>query len=340
MTLYTMKLKLFSLLPNLTPVYFMQPLFNACFYALKSFFVLYIIHHLELSDSEAVAAYSMFMALCYGTTIAGGYLADQGFGVRNSVLVGGALSILGLFCLFFPSKDLCFMGLALFSVGSGFFKPNLMTAIGLIFEDPKDSQKERLYSNVYITGNIGTFIVPALCGLVGEIYGWHYALAIVAGLIVGATWLVYKSMRFHPSYQRPAPSLSTAKSGGIAALLVLAVYLLFMYKELFKLVTGVTAFASVVYMGKILYQCQPEERKGVWSVIGYILSFSLFVSFFEQSGSSFLLFLKKGVDRDGNGRACFNHQFFRAPVRLAVWRDGAPFVQALYGKREAPRGDG
>ena len=104
MSFYIMKLKAYQLLRNLTPVYFMQPLFNACFYGLKSFFVLYIIHHLGLTESEAVGVFSMFMALCYGTTLAGGYLGDQGFGVKNSVILGGILSLSGVFCFFFPSQ--------------------------------------------------------------------------------------------------------------------------------------------------------------------------------------------------------------------------------------------
>lgn len=301
MSLYTQKLKLTQWLANLTPVYFMQPLFNACFYGLKSFFTLYIIHHLGLTESEAVSAYGMFMALCYGTTLAGGYLGDQGLGVKNSILLGGILSILGVLCFFFPSKDLCFIGLSLFSVGSGLFKPNLMTAVGLTFEDPKDPQKDKLYSSVYVLGNGGILILTLLCAFAAKAYGWHYALAIVAGVLTGATWLVYKSMRFHPSYQRPALSLSTTKSVGIAVLLVLGAYPLFMYQELFKLVMAASVSASVIYMARILYQCQAEERKAVWSVVGYILPFSLFVSLFEQSGSSFLLFLERAVDREVMG---------------------------------------
>ena len=192
MNLYTKKLKLSSLTLKFNPVYFMQPLFNACFYGLKSFFVLYIIHHLELTESEAVGVFSMFMALCYGTTLAGGYLGDQGFGVKNSVILGGILSLSGVFCFFFPSKDLCFMGLALFSVGSGLFKPNLMTAVGLTFENPKDPRKDKLYSSVYIVGNGGIFLLTLLCGFAAKTYGWNCALVIVAGLIAGATGLVYK----------------------------------------------------------------------------------------------------------------------------------------------------
>ena len=193
------------------------------------------------------------------------------------------------------------MGLALFGVGSGLFKPNLMAAVGLTFEDPKDPRKDKLYSHVYILGNGGIVVLTLLCGFAAKTYGWNCALTIVAGLMAGATWLVYKRMRFHPSYQRPAPSLSTMKSAGIVALLVLGAYPLFMYEKFFQVVIEVTAIASVIYMVKILYQCQPFERKEVGSIIGYILPFAIFVSLFEQCGTSFLLFLEKAVDREVMG---------------------------------------
>ena len=75
----------------------------------------------------------------------------------------------------------------------------------------------------------------------------------------------------------------------------------FMYPELFQRVTTVTAIASGIYMIRILYQCQPFERKEVGSIIGYILPFAIFVSLFEQLSSSFLLFLEKAVDREVMG---------------------------------------
>ena len=75
---------LFSRL-NINPVYLTQPLFNACFYGLRSIFVLYIIAHLSLPKGEAITIYSTFMALCYVTTLLGDmqdYVAVSGRDVR------------------------------------------------------------------------------------------------------------------------------------------------------------------------------------------------------------------------------------------------------------------
>lgn len=301
MNLHTMKLRLFQPLSSFNSIYLTQPLFNAGFYGLKSVFVLYVIGLLSLTEAEAISLFATFMTLSYGTSMIGGYLADQGLGVKNAVTLGGILMGLGLGCVLFPSQDFCFLGLALMGLGSGFFKPNLLTAVGLIFENPRDPKKDRAYSITYIAGNIGTFTVPALCGFVGKIYGWHYGLLLVAGVFITATYIFHKTMRFHPSYKRPTAVFSQAKLWCITLILIPFLYLLFKYRTSFHGMMGVIAFGSMIYLGKIIYQCQGQERKDVLSIIFYILLFGLFVILFEQSGSSLLLFLEKAVNRNVMG---------------------------------------
>lgn len=282
-------------------IYLTQPLFNAGFYGLKFIFVLYIVELLSLSETEAIALFAAFMTLCYATSLVGGYLADQGLGVKNAVTLGGILMGSGLCCILFPSEDLCFLGLALMSLGSGFFKPNLLTAVGLTFEDPKDPKKDRAYSIIYILGNVGTFTFPALCGFVGKVYGWHYGVFLVFGIFIGATFLFHKTMRFHPSYKQNITSFSQSKLWGIILSLVPFIYILFKYRASFHGMMGIIACGSMIYLGKIVCQCQGQERKDVLSIIFYILLFALFASLFEQSGTSLLLFLEKALDRDVMG---------------------------------------
>lgn len=280
-------------------IYITQPTFNACFYSIRSFFVFYAIWRLGTSEAEAIGIFSMFMASCYGTALFGGYLADRSLSVKGGVVLGGILSALGLLCLFFPSQSMCFLGLALFSVGSGLFKPNLMAAVGLTFEDPKDVRKGQAYSMVYALGNVGMITLVPLCGFVGTWYGWPHALAIVLVLMVVATLLVYKTMRFHPSYQAPSPSV--VKSVGIIGALVLVIYGLLNYTAIFKMVTFLSVFGSIIYLAVILCRCNPEERQAVIATIGYILLFAFFVSFFEQSASSFNFFLRDAVNCEAMG---------------------------------------
>lgn len=284
-------------LADFSPLYIAQALFNGCFYGMRAIFVLYAINHLSISEERAISFFATFMTLCYGTSLLGGYIADKGLGVKNSVLVGGAFSTLGLFCVLFPSKDLCFLGLALASLGSGYFKPNLLTAAGLYFENPKDPGKERVYSFLYVAMNVGSLVIPLICGFIGKTYGWHYGMGLLAIVFIGATYFVYRTMWFHPCYQ-DRQSLSNKKIVWVNLLLLILLYLLFKYREYFHSLMGLITCGSIIYLGKIFYQCNLPEKKDVLSIIAYILLFAFSAALSEQAGTSLMLFYEEAVNRE------------------------------------------
>lgn len=318
-------------------IYLTQPLFNACFYGLKSIFVLYIVSQYALPESQVISLFATFMSLCYGTSLMGGYFADHGLGVKNAVILGGIFTILGLFCILIPSQDLCFLGLALLSLGSGLFKPNLLTAVGLIFENPKDPEKDKAYSIIYVIGNIGTFIVPVLCGFVGKIFGWIYSILLVAGIFMSATYLVCKTMRFHTSYKRQIATYSQGRLWGGILSIIPCLYLLIKYRESFHGMMGLIACGSMIYLAKIIYQCQPEQRRDVVSVIFHIFLFALFCTLFEQSGSSFLLFLEKAVNRHVMGMVLPSSSILSLePLFVLLWSPVLIFLSSRYLEKTKP----
>jgi POT family proton-dependent oligopeptide transporter len=226
-------------------------------------------------------------------------MADRGLGVKNAVVLGGFLTVLGLGCILLPYEDGCFLGLALLGIGSGLFKSNLLAAIGLAFEDPKDPAKDKAYSVTYVLGNIGSFGLIFLCGFVGKLYGLPYGVLLVMSLFAVGTYLVYKTMRFHPSHKaKQASTLSQGVLWGSVAFLVALLFFLFKYREAFHGIMGAIACGSLIYLGKIIYGCTLLERKGMFTIVAHIFLFSLLVPFFEQSGSSVVLFLEKAVDRN------------------------------------------
>ncbi len=281
---------------DFSTVYLAQALFNGCFYGIRAIFVLYAISRLALKESQAISLFATFMILCYGTSLIGGYLADKGLGVKNTILAGGALCALGLFCILLPSPDFCFLGLALTSLGSGFFKPNMLASVGLLFENPQDPRKDKAYSFLYIAMNFGSFIAPILCGFVGKTWGWHYGILLVSGVFIGATWFVYKKMHFHPSYKEDL-TLSKRKAFLGTLSLVLLLYLLFKHQNSVHGLMGMITCGSLAYLGNILYQCSGEERRNILTIMAYILLFSVFSALFEQEATSLMLFYNEAVDR-------------------------------------------
>lgn len=276
--------------------YFTQAVFNGCFFGIRSIFVLYAISHFSFSEKEAIGFFAVFMTLCYGTSLIGGYIADKGLGVKNTIIIGGIYSAVGLLCILFPSHDFLFLGLALSALGSGFIKPNVPTAVGLLFEDPKDPRKDSVYSILYIAANFGGLITPVICGIIGKTYGWNYGIIFVAIVLAGATCFVYRTMRFHPSYKENLIFSKITLLGSNIALIIF-LYFLFKYQGYFHSLMGIITCGSFVCLGTIFFHCNSREKKDVLTIILYILLFTVFATLYEQAGTSIMLFFENFVDR-------------------------------------------
>ncbi|MBP9692947.1 MAG: peptide MFS transporter [Alphaproteobacteria bacterium] len=280
-----------------------QACFNFSFYGLKSIFVLYSISQFSLPESEAISLFAILMALSYGTSLLGGWIADNCLGTKSTIILGGLLQAGGVSFLMLPNKDLYFFGLALISLGSGCFKPTLSTSVGMLFDDPRDHQKDKAYSTFYIAMNLGSFIAPLACGFVSKTYGGYYtSLLLIIATLIGGVVLFYEKTIFKQEknlIMNKKSFVSHPLFMGMALLfLVFGVSFLFKYHESFTHLMGTIAIGSFVYLGRIFYQSNPQERKDVLKIILYILLFTLFCSLFEQAGSSLLLFFDKAVDRN------------------------------------------
>ncbi len=281
---------------------FTQTSYNFSFYGFKSIFVLYIIIQLSISESEAVSLFATLMALCYGSSLIGGWIADNRLSTKTTIILGGLFQALGFFFLMFSQKEIVFFALALVSLGSGFFKPSLSTSIGMLFEDPKDPQKDKAYSTFYMVMNFGSFIGPLLCGFVSEIYGGYYtSLLLIIVTLMGGIYLFYKKISFKQetdSAELKNKFVSHPIFMGISILILLfCLTFLFKYHDSFSHLMSAIAFGSFIYLGRIYFQSDSQERKSILNIILYILLFAFFCSLFEQAGSSLMLFFDKAVDR-------------------------------------------
>jgi POT family proton-dependent oligopeptide transporter len=131
------------------------------------------------------AIYGAYTALVYLTPFFGGIIADRWIGQRYSVIIGGVIMAIGEFTLMLP--QMMFVGLLLLIVGNGFFKPNISTQVGNLYQ-PGDSRIDRAYSIFYVGINVGAFFSPLICGSLGESrnYGYHWGFfAAGVGMVIG-----------------------------------------------------------------------------------------------------------------------------------------------------------
>ena len=128
-----------------------------------------------------------FIALVYLTPFIGGLLADRYLGYIRSIFLGGTLMALGYFGLSFPGNTALYVSLLLIIVGNGFFKPNISTLLGNIYnrEDLKPL-KDNAYNIFYMGINIGALVCNFVAAYLRNQYGWGYAFAAAGvGLIIG-----------------------------------------------------------------------------------------------------------------------------------------------------------
>ncbi|HEX6913610.1 MAG TPA: peptide MFS transporter [Chitinophagaceae bacterium] len=128
-----------------------------------------------------------FIALVYLTPFIGGLVADRYLGYVKSIFIGGSLMAAGYIGLAIPGNMAMYISLGLIIVGNGFFKPNISTLLGNIYnrEDLKPL-KDNAYNIFYMGINIGAFICNFVAAYLRNEYGWGYAFAAAGvGLIIG-----------------------------------------------------------------------------------------------------------------------------------------------------------
>ena len=156
------------------------------YYGMRALLIFYMIKgFLGYGDGQAYTVYGAYTALVYMTPFIGGMLADRILGKRVAVVIGGVLMAAGHLLMTFESEWPFFFALALLICGNGFFKPNISTIVGSLYEDGDKKRDDGF--NIFYTGiNLGAAMSPLLCGFVGETYGWHYGFGLATiGMLIG-----------------------------------------------------------------------------------------------------------------------------------------------------------
>jgi proton-dependent oligopeptide transporter, POT family len=183
--------------PKGLPVLFFTEMWERFgFYLMLGIFFLYMIDTqtggLGLTRAEAADIYGTYIALVYLTPFLGGLLADRVLGYRRSIFIGGTLFALGYLGLAIPGYTAFYISLLFIIVGNGFFKPNISTLLGNLYNDPKYKDlKDSGYNIFYMGINIGAFVCNFIAAYLRNYYGWGYAFAAAGiGMFIGLLWFM------------------------------------------------------------------------------------------------------------------------------------------------------
>jgi POT family proton-dependent oligopeptide transporter len=142
---------------------------------------------LGYGEGTANDIYGTYLALVYLTPFIGGLLADRVFGYRKTIIFGGAMMAAGYLTLAFPGEEAFYLALFFIIIGNGFFKPNISTLLGNLYNTPEyKDMKDKGYNIFYMGINIGAFVCNFVAAYMRNNYGWGWAFAAAGvGMIIG-----------------------------------------------------------------------------------------------------------------------------------------------------------
>lgn len=149
----------------------------------------------EMSRGMGVDVVGTFIALVYLTPFIGGLIADRYLGYLKSIFLGGSMMAAGYIGLAVPGDMAMYISLGLIIVGNGFFKPNISTLLGNMYnKEELKPLKDNAYNIFYMGINIGALVCNFVAAYLRNNYGWGYAFAAAGvGLIIGLIWLALKA---------------------------------------------------------------------------------------------------------------------------------------------------
>jgi len=211
------------------------------------------------------------------------------------------------------------MALSLVSVGNGFFKPNISTMVGELYEQG-DRRRDAGFTIFYMGINTGSILGQFLCAFFADSFGWPLGLGLAGvAMVISFFMISYHGGRLDP-YGNPPARTGPDRAMLIYALAILAVpviYFLFvnlMQAEKPPEGSGFIGYlASLPLTGKLLFGTFILSVPGIliWSFIKgskvegqmmlaamVLIVFNVvFWTLFEQAGSSLTLFADRNTDR-------------------------------------------
>ena len=253
------------------------------YYGMRALLALFMISSvIGFSKATSSKIYGMFTALVYLTPVLGGYLADRYIGKRHSITIGAILMALGQFTLasyeiVSPIVALA-TGLTLIVIGNGFFKPNISSIVGELYE-PNDPRRDGGFTIFYMGITLGAFIAPFVCGFLGEphdplnaleAYKWKYGfMAAGTGMVIGLIWYLVSQNKYLGHIGLHPVTKGT------------------------DLANDATEKARAEEANKPLTSEEWDKIKAIFTFVFFAI---FFFAFFEQAGTSLNFFAKEATD--------------------------------------------
>ena len=208
--------------------------------------------------------------------------------------------------------------LSLISVGNGFFKPNISTIVGSLYEQG-DRRRDAGFTIFYMGINLGSIGGQVFCPLLADWIGWWAGLSLAGvGMLVSYCLIEFDGGRLSGYGERPETAPNRDILIYIGALLAVPL-LVFLFSNLMNASHAAPGSGFLGYiislplMGKLLFgtfvisvpailfwsyaKGSKTEAQMMTAAMVLIVFNVFFWTLFEQAGSSLTLFADRNTDR-------------------------------------------
>ena len=273
------------------------------FYGMKALLIAYMVSQLHYDDPKAYAIFGSYAALVYTMPMFGGFMADRFIGYQRAVMFGGIMMTIGHFVLALPNDWSFFYGMAFIICGNGFFKPNISSLVGTLYNE-NDPRRDSGFSIFYMGINIGAAIGGFLCAYVGTEINWHYGFGL-AGIFMLSGLIVFIFGKKSLGHRGLPPNAEALKKpvvgflkpghliyGGTLLVVPLVVTLFNQYYLMDYIMFGL-GIISLVYIISVGLKLDKGARLKLFAALIMIIFSIVFWAVYEQNAGSMNLLAER-----------------------------------------------
>ena len=284
------------------------------FYGMRGMLYFFMVNQLLMNKEVANLQYGATQAWVYAFTFIGGLFADKIFGFRKSLFWGGLLMIVGSVILAIDPKEYFFLGVSFTIVGTGFFKPNISSMVGMLYKEG-DQRTDAGFSLFYAGVNLGAILGGYFCIAIGkrELFAsqieegleWNVAFGL-ASIVMVISLLTFTQTQKSLGEIGLSPLLNIEKKKRVlyetltylGSLLIIPIIIVMVsntkYTDYFMYIIGPV---SLLYLAYEMKSFSFSENKKLIAAVIFMLFSIVFWAFFEQSGGSLSDFAAENLNK-------------------------------------------
>lgn len=249
-----------------------------------------------------------FIALVYLTPFIGGLLADRYLGYIKSIFLGGTLMAIGYLTIALPGDYTAYIAMGLIIIGNGFFKPNISTLLGNMYNtEERKPLKDNAYNIFYMGINIGAFFCNFIAAILRNRIGWQAAFSAAGvGLLLGLVMLAI-NLKHVKDYDEKKPmepeDMPTSKILGTVFLPMLVVAALgwFIPGNIFGSDSADAFIFScipvIIFYVNLWRKEKSDDKKGIGALLFVFAVSVIFWTIYNQNSTGLTIWAESHTER-------------------------------------------